>query len=255
VAAEAEWLVVKPVAHRGLHDLARGVPENSLPAFEMAAERGIPAELDVRLLSDGTPVVFHDVRLERATGLKGSISAQDRESLKRFMLNGTEETIPLFEEVLEAVGGRAPLLIEVKADGAPDVLGARMIDALRGYEGEFAVQSFSPSCLSWFRKHAPGVRRGQIAGDLRGPASRHHALQRFLLLHLMLNSVGAPDFIAYDLRFIERRALRVWREKGLPTLAWTIRNAQEEARARSYCDNIIFEGYMPRLSRALPPCG
>jgi glycerophosphoryl diester phosphodiesterase len=241
----ASWLTCRPVAHRGLHDAQAGIPEGSLAAFERAAGLGIPAELDVRLLSDNAPVVSHDARLDRAVGTNVEIASLSRASLGQYRLIGSDERIPLLEEVLEMVDGRVPLLIEIKNDGRPGELERRLLMALRDYRGEFAVQSFNPRSLSWFRAEGPEILRGQIAGDLRGAETAYPAFERYLLLNLMLNRLSMPDFIAYDMRFMTRRALRVQRERGVPTLIWVVRSEEDERVARRYCDNVIFEGYMP----------
>ena len=56
---------LKPIAHRGLHDAAKGIIENTVPAFEAAIARGYGIECDVRPAACATPMVFHDLTLER----------------------------------------------------------------------------------------------------------------------------------------------------------------------------------------------
>ena len=60
-------------AHRGLHDIEKGIPENSPAAFRAAVEAGYGAELDVQLSRDGQVVVFHDDTLDRVCGVHGNV--------------------------------------------------------------------------------------------------------------------------------------------------------------------------------------
>jgi glycerophosphoryl diester phosphodiesterase len=83
-----EWLVRIPIAHRGLHDVSRGVIENSLPAFWAASRAGYPVELDVRLLADGEIVVFHDRTLDRLTNEVGPIASRTSRDLRNVFLSG-----------------------------------------------------------------------------------------------------------------------------------------------------------------------
>ena len=103
-------------AHRGLH--GETIPENSLPAFARAVEEGFGIELDVQLSSDGIIMVFHDDTLARMTGAKGKLNEYTCEELQQLHLGDSEETIPTFDQVLEVVGGRIPLLIELKGESA-----------------------------------------------------------------------------------------------------------------------------------------
>ncbi|MCK4776024.1 MAG: glycerophosphodiester phosphodiesterase, partial [Candidatus Krumholzibacteria bacterium] len=150
-----DWLIETPIAHRGLHDADTGVPENSLAAFEAARDAGYPIELDVRPLRDGEVAVFHDEDLERLTGRAAQLENQDSTSIKSFQLAGTDQTIPLLTEAFDVIGGRVPLLIELKNFGIPGRLETAVRAALQSYNGRFAVQSFNPFSMGWFKAHAP----------------------------------------------------------------------------------------------------
>ena len=132
-----------PIAHRGLHAAQDGRPENSLAAFARCCALGFPAELDVRLTRDGRVVVFHDRALKRLTGARGRVEDRDVGDLRRLRLLETSQRIPLLEEVLELVDGRVPLLLELKAGAPGTALEAAILEALRGYRGEVAIQSFA----------------------------------------------------------------------------------------------------------------
>ena len=142
-----KWLTKTPVAHRGLHDIARGVPENSRLAFRKAMEAGYAIETDVRITGDGQVVVFHDADLKRLCGRDGIVARMPLADLKQLTLLGTGETVPSFRDLLDLVQGQVPLVVEIKKDkeqpiGPLETSVARM---LQHYPGPFVVQSFNPS--------------------------------------------------------------------------------------------------------------
>ena len=106
------WLFQTPVAHRGLHDDI--LPENSIPAFRAALERGFNIEIDVHLSSDGHLVVFHDDNLKRVCGVDKKVAKCTLEELRTMRLKGTENTIPTFDEFLALVDGKVGILCEIK---------------------------------------------------------------------------------------------------------------------------------------------
>ncbi|MFA5120071.1 glycerophosphodiester phosphodiesterase family protein [Zavarzinia sp.] len=241
-----DWLTRVPVAHRGLHDKAKGIPENSRAAFLAAAEAGYAIELDIQVSADGVPMVFHDDTLPRLTGETGRVDERPAAELSALHLFGTAETIPTLAEVLALVGGRVPFLIEVKAArGKVGPLEAATAAALADYRGRFAVQSFNPQSLLWFRRHAPQVRRGQIAMDFRMDDEPLKLHEKWVLTHMLFNRFVRPHFIAYDINAVPNRATRRARAQGLPLLTWTVRTPAERKRAADFADNIIFEGFRP----------
>ena len=90
-------------AHRGLH--GNGLPENSMAAFRAALEGGYGIELDIHLLKDGNLAVIHDSKLIRTTGCDGRIEDLTTDDLSNYRLEGTEETIPTFRQVVELFAG------------------------------------------------------------------------------------------------------------------------------------------------------
>jgi len=240
------WLTDVPVTHRGLHDAAAGVPENSLAAFEAAIAAGYGIELDLQLSADGVAVVFHDDDLQRLSGTAGAMCERSAAELGRLHLLGTGETIPTLRRTLDAVADRAALLIELKTLGREvGPLERAAWRELRGYRGRFAVQSFEPATVAWFRRHAPGACRGQIGRGYRRDDEGQGPLRRFLLRHLLLSWPGRPDFIAYDVNALDEPALKLARALGLPVLTWTVRTEAQLARARALADNVIFEQIRP----------
>jgi len=238
-----QWIFTRPIAHRGLHDAAAGIPENSPAAFAAAVAAAYPIELDVRVTRDGRAAVFHDASLRRLTGVEGDVSATDSAALGELRLAGTGEAIPLLDDVLDAVAGRVPLLIELKNEGPVGGVEAATLDALDAYRGSAAVQSFNPYTLEWFARHAPERARGLLSGGFDDAAMDADMKEK--LRNLELTGVASPDFIGYDVRRLPFEPVARLRRAGLPVLGWTVRDAAEAERARQYCDNIIFEGFTP----------
>ena len=128
------WLVARPIAHRGLHDLAGGVIENSPSAAEAAIAGGFGIECDVQLTADGQAVVFHDFVLDRLTGETGAVVARKAAELTGITLKGSGDHLPTLPAFLDLIGGRVPLVIEIKSrfDGNL-ALTKRTVEVLAGY--------------------------------------------------------------------------------------------------------------------------
>lgn len=232
------WLFSRPIAHRGLHGI--DAPENSLAAFGKAIEAGFPIEIDVRPIDDGTVVVFHDDKLTRMTDLDGYVCNMTKSDLEKVRLRNSDERIPTFKEVLEFVDGRTPLLIEIKNDSTVGQLERDTLELLSSYKGEYAVQSFNPYSMEFFKKTAPQIPRGQLScffdkKDLG-------FFKRFVLKRLKMNKVSSPDFISYNHANLPNKYVT---KTKLPTLAWTVRSNAEMEKCLPYCDNIIFENFIP----------
>lgn len=237
-------------AHRGLHDQRQGAPENSLPAFLRAAERGYGVELDVRLTADGQVVVFHDANLARASGAPLKVSELTLSQLKRFPLFGTGQSVPTLAEALQALGGRTPLLVEIKTDGRLAELCAKVMDQLRGYQGSYSVQSFDPRVLMWFKQNQPRVLRGQLSANMFRLDNELPLMLRLPLTNLLTNFLTQPDFVSYRFQDVDQPAFRMCRQLfGLPTAGWTIRSAQDLERVCAWFDVFIFEGFEPEALR------
>ena len=237
-------------AHRGWH-MKPAVPENSLAAFRRALDRGWGAELDVHLLKDGTLVVFHDSDLRRCAGEEGDIEDLDREGLRRLRLEGTEEPVPLFDEVLALFEGKAPLIIELKSHkGNYRALTEAVIARLDRYTGDYCVESFDPRVLMVLRKERPNILRGQLAMDFRPGGAPLPGWQRSALRHLLMNFLPVPDFIAYRFEDRQRRALklcrRVW---GVKEASWTLRSMDDLLSAEKAGSMPVFECFDPDQKR------
>jgi glycerophosphoryl diester phosphodiesterase len=245
-----EWLLRLPIAHRGLHNASRGVIENSLPAFWAAARAGYPAELDVRLLADGEVVVFHDQNLDRLTNESGAIASRTSRDLAGVLLAGAatdndpnpdDARIPLLRDVLDLLAGSTPLLIEVKNEGDVGALEDAVVKLLAAYRGAYAVQSFHPGTVSYWREHAADTPRGLLSGDFRDEKIEDKTRQR--LRNMEDIEECEPDFVGYDIRLLPYDPVARMRSRGIPVLGWTARDKEAGTRALMFCDNIIFEGF------------
>ena len=236
------WLVENNISHRGLHN--EEYPENSLGAFEHSIIKGYPIELDVHLLKDGNIAVFHDDSLSRLTGKDGYISNLTTEDLKDYKLLNTDYYIPTFEEVLNLVDGKVPLLIEIKNTGKIGELEQKLLSYLRTYNGKFAIQCFNPYVLEWFKINAPEILRGQLSGYFKG--ENLSFVKKFALKRMLLNKkVSDPNFISYESKHLPNRFVK--RFKKIPVIAWTVRTQTEYLRVIKHCDNVIFENFEPRI--------
>lgn len=235
------WVLQKPIAHRGLHNFE--FPENSVPAFENAIKHGFAIELDVRLTEDHTIVVFHDEKLSRMTDRDGYVSTLNSASLADIKLNKTEYGIPTFEKVLETVNGKVPILIEIKKAVQAFALEEKLLDMVKGYNGEYAVQSFSPYSMQFFYKNAPQILRGQLASYFHhGDIDMTHR-DKVRLKKLKFNDVSHPDFIAYNVNNLPNKFVR---NTGLPVVGWTVKSELQAQKIADRCDNYIFEGFVPK---------
>ena len=233
-------------AHRGLHNKPQ-IPENSLPAFRRAIERGYGAELDVHLLKDGTLAIFHDSKLERCTGEEGILEDLTLEEMKRLRLEGTDEQIPLFDEVLALFEGVAPLIIELKAYGGNQkALTQAVLARLASYRGDYCIESFDPLVLMEVRRLRPDIVRGQLSQSFYREKHGLSLIQQVIGTNCLLNFKTQPDFIAY--KFSERsnrcvrRCIGIW---GAREASWTIRTPEELAACEREGCIPIFEQFDP----------
>ena len=239
------WLCTTPIAHRGLHN--EEIPENSLASYQNAIDHGYAIELDVRIIDDGTVIVFHDDKLARMTGEDRYASTLTIADLENIRLKKTEQKIPTFKEVLDFVDGRVPLLVEIKNEGKPGALENKTIELLRAYKGEYAVQSFNPFVLEYFRHHAPEMKRGILSALFR----KHQLpsfIKRYVLSKMLLNNVAKPDFITYRHECLPNKYVTKYVKKyNVPVIAWTTENQAETDKVKPNCDNFIFEGFIPSI--------
>ena len=236
-------------AHRGLHDPALGIPENSMAAFRRAVEHGFGAELDVHLMADGGLAVVHDSSLKRVCGADVCIEDLTAADLARYPLMGTQETIPLLSQVLELFQGKTPLVIELKVErGNAAALTDGVMAALEGWNGAYCLESFHPAALLRLKEKHPQVLRGQLSQNFLKPeeANGLSLPVRFALTNLLTTAFTRPDFIAYGWKDRGNASLRLMKALyGVHEVSWTVRDretmdALDRAGAAS-----IFEGFAP----------
>ena len=235
-------------AHRGLFTPDQSIPENSLPAFEAAASAGYGIELDVQFTGDRKLIVFHDDTLDRMTGTHGWVRDFSWEQVSAMSLAGTQYHPPLFADVLRTVGGRVPLIVEIKS--RYEYRGRYLLElcravlaALKQYPGPYCIESFDPRVVRLVRILAPGVVRGQLADSYRN--HRRIGTPRvaaYLLSHCFGNLLARPDFIAWcpDKR---NWAIRLCAALGAMTVMWTAVPEYDIARLERENDAVIFQWY------------
>lgn len=233
----------KNFAHRGLHVSDGSVPENSLAAFRRAAEAGYGVELDVQLSKDGEVVVFHDDTLERVCGVNARVDEMTFAELRALRLNGTDETIPLFTEVLSVYDGRGPMIVELKTGRRNRELCEKTLAILRPYKSKYCVESFDPKIVAWFRFHAPSVLRGQLAMPMKDYDRSLPRWLAFACSRCLFNFMGRPQFIAYDIARLPL-SVRICHLLGAMNVRWTSHDIRNERDA----DALIFEFYRPGRS-------
>ena len=247
-------LLKAPLAHRALHDLAHGRPENSRAAVRAAIAAGYGIEIDLQPSRDGVPMVFHDYDLRRLTGRGGPVQGLSAAELGALPLLGGDEGVPTLAEVLALVAGQVPLLIEIKdQDGrmGPDVgaLEATAAALILAYSGPVAVMSFNPHSVATFGRYAPDIARGITTSAYRDegwpliPASTRQRLREIP----DYETVGA-SFISHEAGDLSCPRVAELKAAGANVLCWTIKSAEAEATARQIAENVTFEGY----SAAIP---
>lgn len=215
-----------------------------MAAFEAAVAASAPIELDVQLLADDKLAIFHDANLRRMTGKAGRTCDQTSGSIKELRLWDTDHRVPFLDDVLDTVKEAVPILVDIKSTRMAARVEPLLFKTLRASRCTYAVESFNPFSLRWFKLNAPDVIRGQLSGDFRDAQAPFH--QKFLLSRYYLNFLSDPDFIAYDIRCLPSPSVeRERRRRQIPLLAWTIRTEAELARAGELADNTIFEGVRP----------
>ena len=244
-----DWLTARPVAHRGLHDAARGIIENMPGAAQAAISGQFGIECDIQLTSDGEAMVHHDDELGRLTEGSGTLLGKTAAELKAVKFKDTPERMMSLGDLCALVAGRVPLVIEVKShfDGDRKLV-ARMAEVLTSYAGPAVGMSFDPDQVMALRERMPQLPRGIIAEREYTEADwpEATAAQRQGMLHLRHAFRTRPHFVAYWVDDLPALAPRIARDIfGCPLLTWTVRTSEQRERAARYADQMIFEGFRP----------
>lgn len=242
---------LRPIAHRGLHDLAKGVIENTDAAFAAAIAAGYGIECDLQPLADGTPVVFHDETVDRLLDTTGRIDRLSQHELAKLRYRGSDTRVQSFAELLDQVSGRVPLFVEVKSEWGPLKSGflEGVAELAIGYHGPLALMSFDPVVMARLRELAPKVPRGIVSGLYQGPGwwlDQLTADRAYRLSHLLECGPVQPSFISYHVKALPTPVTRFLREGlEMPLICWTVRTTSDRAIASEWADAPTFEGYLP----------
>ena len=236
-------------AHRGLWTSnepgAEHRPENSLAAFRAAVEKGYGMELDVHLTADGHLVVHHDDSLKRLTGSDLIIGRSTLAQVRACHLpNG--EPVPTFDELLQTVDGKRPLIVEVKVEDNAEALSHAVYERMKDYDGPWCMESFDPWAVKWFRCNAPEVIRGQLAFNQAGKGKTWALWWRNIGIASMIQNFWArPDFIAFDAKSEKKWCLPMWLLRRMKPwfVAWTVRSQADMDALRGSYDLQIFEKF------------
>lgn len=240
--SKLSWLTERPIAHRGLHDMNNKVWENTLTAFKRAVKAGYAIECDVHLTTDNVPIVFHDDVLKRLTGTDGYVWQRSAAEMKALSIGGTKDHAPTLAETLEVVGGKVPIVIELKGTpGHDDGLVERVAMILAGYSGPAAIMSFDHWLVRQFPSKAPGIPAGLTAlGEENKDLEAHFSM----LGHDI-------DFISYCAAHMPNRFVSFVRKKlKMPVITWTVRDEAALHHSYKHGDQITFEGFTPEDVRA-----
>ncbi len=238
-----DWLTARPVAHRGLHDAAAGVIENTPSAVDAAATAHYAIEVDLQITADSEAMVHHDATLGRLTEGDGRLDAMTAADLKRVPFRATADRMMTLGDLLDRVGGRVALFLELKSRFDRVLrLPRRVAAVLETYSGPVAAMSFDPYQVEAIQDFAPGLPRGIVAQRHDRREGGGHDWFAYLLHGLR----SRPHFIAYHVKdlpapapFLARHVL------GMPLLTWTVRTDEDRRRAARWADQMIFEGFRP----------
>lgn len=242
-----DWLVRRPIAHRGLHDERTGVLENTGSAFAAAIERNYAIECDVQLTADGEAVVFHDETLDRVTKGSGLLLTKSLLDLRSVPYKASSDRIQTLPELLAQVAGRVPLVVEIKShwDGSA-ILTERVVDCVNGYDGPLALMSFDPEILRVLAMQAPHLTRGIVADRVHDPYYEALSVQRRRDLRTFAHlGETKPHFVSFDYMGLPFAPVQNIRAQGFPVITWTIKSESAASKARRYSDQITFEQYLP----------
>jgi glycerophosphoryl diester phosphodiesterase len=245
-----ERLFARPIAHRGLHDARRGIIENSLSAVTAAVTAGYGIEVDIQITGDGRAVVFHDETLDRLTAATGPVAAQSAADLMQLALRGSAAGDRIFglDDLLAAVGGRVPLVVEIKTLWNGDGRLARVAAAAAaGYPGPIALKSFDPLLVRTVRDVDPAIVRGVVGESFHDPYWHPYlsATRRFAMRNLLHWPATRPHFLSWSFDDLRRPSVMLARRLGTPVMTWTVTGSALAAGATGRFDQIVFQDFRP----------
>lgn len=229
-------------AHRGL--FGGDVPENSMAAFEKAAAAGYGIELDVHVTADGVCVVHHDDSLKRMCGVDKSIEKSNYDEIKDVTLPDGSK-LPLFTDVLALVGGRVPLIVELKCEKTDVRVAEESAKILAEYGGEYCMESFDPIVVRRYKKLCPHIMCGQLAGRTYAKGDKFsRRLTKFAAENLLFNVISRPDFVAYEYRHRHNLSFLLCRLFGAEKAYWTVKSEKVRDDGLRIRAAVIFQEFL-----------
>lgn len=239
------WLRNNLIAHRGFHSKDKSVPENSLLAYKKAIDKGYSIELDINILKDGTIVAFHDPSLKRLCGINKLLSTVTFNEIKHLKLLNTNEKIPKLSDVLDLVNGNMPLLIEIKPFGDYFLMCQSLMTLMKDYQGVWAVFSFHPRIVQWFKKNHPHIIRGQIS-EFFTKDEKMNPLNKYFMKTMIYNKFSSPDFISYGIYDMPNKHLDKLKKKGLTIIGYAAKTQEQLDFVKIHYHNTVFEFFDPK---------
>ena len=224
------WLKKLPIAHRGLHNSAKNIYENTKESFLAAINENYAIECDVVLSKDHEVVVLHDENLKRLCNLDKNVSNLTMNELRSLKIYESNSNIISLDEMLHVVSAHVPIIIEIKGKFTP-FIEERIQEIIRSYRGPIALKTFNLKSVEWLIKFLPYVYKGLVID------SNTNNFEAILDLNI--------DFVSCDIEFIESNLVDRLKKKGLPIITWTVDNEDKKKKANLIADNIIFENIRP----------
>jgi len=242
---DLNWLKNNLIAHRGLHSKDKTIPENSFASYTKALERGYSIELDLNVLKDGTVLAFHDHNFKRLCNDPRELKDVTYQECEYLRLLDTKEKIPRFDQVLQLVDKKVPLLIELKPQGDVIFLCESFMKTISSYQGVWAVFSFHPKVVSWFKKNHPEVIRGQISEYFKDD-KKMNPIAKYLMKSFFFNRFTKPDFVSYGIYDMPNKYLDKLMRKGMTVISYAARSQKEFDFVKSHYHNTVFEFFEPK---------
>lgn len=236
---DLSWLQDIKIAHRGLHDSNKFIPENSIIAFEKAINNNVAIEFDVHVLKDNTIIVFHDDNLKRCCNVDKPLSSCTYNDIKKLTLFDTPYKIPTLEEALTIINGSVPVIIELKTDVYAIKICPIVSKILESYHGKFAIKSFNPIIPLWFKVFKPNVVRGMLTEEFNN-TKNNRIIKKLFITSLIFLPIINPDFLSVNIHMLKTKKIRRLR-KNIVILGWTFKTTIDKIKYKHLCDSYIFE--------------
>ena len=225
------------IYHRGIHDNIK-IFENTKEAIKLAKDKNYIIEIDIHLTKDNQIIVFHDYNTKRITKKDMIIEESNYNDLNKQNIIH----IPLLKEILKLINGKVPLLIEIKQENKVGKLEQNLMNILKDYKGEYAIQSFNPKVLYWFKRNYPNIKRGQLSCKYKN--KKIPKTEKYILSNMLFNFITKPNFISYKYNELSIKKIRKYQNKNIKVLAWTITNKQDYNKYIKLYDNLICEKFI-----------